>query len=284
MRLTVIGSGGGTSLSEAASSSYLIHSGPSALLVECGPGVATRLRRSIRFADLAGVVLSHMHFENFYDLLPLAIKYYGHTVDAFVWEEQQPEALAPRTRLPVYLPPGGAAYLRGIMGAIIHPSNLATDRTIVSAFATALDLREYAANIPFAVGPFTVQLVGPVVHEPGPCFGMRVVDGDATLGYSGDSAMCDPLYDIAREADLFLCNATGITSEVRRSRHLSADEAGRIAFRAGAKRLLLTHLANTAPSWIDALIAAAALHYDGDIRVARDGNVLDIPSAHTSLT
>jgi ribonuclease BN (tRNA processing enzyme) len=74
-------------------------------------------------------------------------------------------------------------------------------------------------------------------------FGFRVSANGSTLAYSADSGPTDALVSLARDADLFLCEATlqqpnpegGIRG------HLSAVEADD-AFRAsGAKRLLLTH-------------------------------------------
>lgn len=273
MRLTVVGSGAGTRMADEANSGYLVTDGATSLLLDCGPGVATRLRRHTHLDTLAAVILSHTHFDNYYDLLPLAVMVYGDVVSPFVWEDKQPNLPTAPTRLSVYLPPGGVAEIEPVL-------KLIGDRlpSIGRAFAATLDLHEYRPNAPFEVGPFEVLPIGPVAHGPGSCFGFRATNGHATLGYTGDSAMCDALYDIAREADLFLSDATGITSRVRRSRHISADEAGRVAARAGAKHLVLTHIASTAPSWRDAMIQAAAAHYAGTVTVARDGDVFTIPA------
>lgn len=271
MHLTVVGGGAGTRMADEANSGYLVTRAGVAFLLDCGPGVATRLRRYVPLLAIAGVAISHMHFDNWYDLLPLAIMAYGDTVSPFVWEEHYPPFPSLRAPLPVYLPPGGTVALRAAMDAVIRHYPL-----VGKAFATALDPREYRAGESFTMEPFTVRPVGPVKHDPGPCFGLRVTDGEATLGYTGDSAMCDALDDIARDANLFLCDATGITRGVRRSRHLSADEAGMVAARAGARHLVLTHTASTTPSWRDALARAASAHYAGTVSVARDGDTFTL--------
>ena len=74
-------------------------------------------------------------------------------------------------------------------------------------------------------------------------FGFRVADNGTTLAYSGDSGPSDALPELARDADLFVCEATLLAPnpEGGTRGHLSAQEADE-AFRAsGARRLLLTH-------------------------------------------
>ncbi len=64
------------------------------------------------------------------------------------------------------------------------------------------------------------------------------------LAYSGDSAPDERLVELARDADLFICEATLLTGESDGPSprgHLSLDEA-RAAYQAsGAKQLLITH-------------------------------------------
>lgn len=278
LRLTIVGSGGGIRLAEEACPSYLVSEGDQALLVECGPGVATRLRRYVLPDNLVGVVLSHMHLNNFYDLVPLAVMRHGDAYDPFTWEDVQ--ALpTPPARLPVYLPPGGANYLRRIIDAV-GDLTIPAERNLVVALASSLALYEYQPDTPFRAGAFSVCPIGPVAHGPGTCFALRISGGAMTIGYSGESALCDALYDVARDANLFLCEAMGITRRVRRSRHLSADEAGHVAARGGARRLVLTHLASASPSWGAALVDAASAYYDGPVDAAREGDVFALSDAH----
>ena len=79
-------------------------------------------------------------------------------------------------------------------------------------------------------------------------FGFRVADGRSTLAYSGDSAPNPNLAELARDADLFLCEATLAAAEPGEDRgHLSADEAVD-AFRAsGARRLIVIHRPDELP-------------------------------------
>ena len=76
---------------------------------------------------------------------------------------------------------------------------------------------------------------------------MRFTDpSGATFVYSGDTGYCDALIDLARGADVFLCEASWTHSPDRPPKlHLSGTEAGRAAAKAGVRELLLTHI----PPW-----------------------------------
>ena len=82
-----------------------------------------------------------------------------------------------------------------------------------------------------------------VLHYDLLAFGFRVSCNGKTMAYSGDSGPSDELAELARDADLFLCEATLLepNPEGGVRGHLAADEALAAFEAAGAKRLLLTH-------------------------------------------
>ena len=67
-----------------------------------------------------------------------------------------------------------------------------------------------------------------LVCHPTESYGMRITDpSGATLVYSGDTGYCDALVDLARGADVFLCEASWTHSPSRPPKlHLSGTEAG----------------------------------------------------------
>jgi ribonuclease BN (tRNA processing enzyme) len=82
-----------------------------------------------------------------------------------------------------------------------------------------------------------------VPHYSLETYGFRVTDGETVLAYSGDSAPSDSLVELARDADLFVCEATLARAEDDGDPrgHLSDDEAVAAFEAGGAKRLLVTH-------------------------------------------
>jgi ribonuclease BN (tRNA processing enzyme) len=78
-------------------------------------------------------------------------------------------------------------------------------------------------------------------------FGLRVQNHTSTLAYSGDTGPSARLVELARDADLFLCEATLREPEPAERGHLSEDEAVE-AFRAsGARRLVVIHRPDELP-------------------------------------
>ena len=64
-----------------------------------------------------------------------------------------------------------------------------------------------------------------------------------SLAYSGDSAPSDELVAAAKDADLFVCEATLLRGELdgQPRGHLSLDEAVEAFEASGAKELIVTH-------------------------------------------
>ena len=118
-------------------------------------------------------------------------------------------------------------------------------------------LREYHGTTPFTAAGFEVTPTQ-LAHYDELTYGLRVSDGERTLAYSGDTAPTPQLADLARGADLFLCEATLLAPEPAERGHLTADEATDAFAASGAHRLLLIHRPEELP-----LDSGVELAYDG---------------------
>jgi len=201
-----------------AQSGYLIE-GPGRLLLDCGPGVLARLREDEEWPDLDAIVITHWHLDHWGDLVP------------WVWGAM----VGPGRRLrrpELWLPPEGAARL----------ADFGTRLGWEDMFATVFDQREYTEAEPFEAAGLEVTALE-LPHYTLQTFGLRVSNGDKTIAYSGDSGPSDRLSELARGADLFICEATLERPEYDGAirGHLSADEAVEAFKASGANRLLLTH-------------------------------------------
>ena len=96
-------------------------------------------------------------------------------------------------------------------------------------------------------------------------YALRVTNGDRTLTYSGDSGPSERACGRARDADLFVCEATLLRGELdgEPRGHLALDEALAAFEASGAKRLLVTH-------------RPAELETDASLEFAYDGLELSI--------
>jgi ribonuclease BN (tRNA processing enzyme) len=223
VKLTVIGCSPAWNNPGGAQSGYLVEGG-GRLLLDCGPGVLARLRAREGWPRVDAVAITHFHLDHWGDLVPWI---FGASFG--------PGREVPRPTL--WLPPGGAGTLRTFGQRLGFADQL--DRAFV--------LEEYDEGAPFEAAGFSVTPYR-LAHYAELTYGLRVSNSHHTLAYSGDSAPNPNLAELARDADLFLCEATLARPEPSDDRgHLSADEA-LDAFRAsGARRLLVIHRPDELP-------------------------------------
>lgn len=253
MRLLVAGSSSSVPRPGRASSCYLVQSGDCTVALDFGSGAFGRLRAVTDYSALGAVAITHMHADHFLDLIPLR---YG-----LVYGPLQRD-----DRLPLYLPPGGEAILRRLCAAFASEGG-------PDFLDAAFKIFKYDANDELKVGALTLSFAAAKHYVN--AYAVRVECGGASLVYSGDTAPCDSVVQLATEADVFLCEATlGFESENEPRGHSSAAEAGEMARRACARRLALTHYGSTFDP--EALVAAARETFDGPIVAADDGLAIDV--------
>jgi ribonuclease BN (tRNA processing enzyme) len=247
--LTILGCAGTHTGVGRVCSGYLLRTDDTSLLLDAGNGATANLQRLLPPRDLAAIVISHRHVDHCADLIS---SYYNLRFD-------------PRFegRMPLYA--AGEVY-----------DTLAQLLKIDSPFdlGDVFDHTEVGHGDRIEVGSLPLAF-GRSVHPP-PTVSARVPVDGATLVYSGDSAGGPELVDIARGADLFLCEATwtGETADHPPGIHLTATEAGRVAAEAEVGRLVLTHVAGDTDR--DRVLEEASAVFDGPIELAEDGAVYRI--------
>lgn len=248
MRLTILGCAGTFPGPGQPCSGYLVESGGYRMLVDVGNGVTGSLQAVCGLLDLDAVLVSHLHGDHFLDLVTYTYARRYH-----------PQGLRPP--LPTYGPAGLAGALHGTFG-----------RPATEALADVYDFRVLDAG-ELALGPFELRLAR--MNHPVETYGMRISDGRATLAYSADTAACPALVDLARDADALLCEASYLDGQDNPPGvHLTGREAGQHAERAGARRLLLTHLV----PWGDPerSYADASAAYPGAVDVMATGSAFEL--------
>jgi ribonuclease BN (tRNA processing enzyme) len=240
MKLTVIGCSPAWPNPGGAHSGYLIE-GPGRLLLDCGPGVLPRLRETETWPRMDAIVITHFHLDHWGDLVPWV---WG-TMYGLGSEGPQPE---------LWLPPGGGDHLATLGKRLGFPD----------MFERTFRVRHYEGDQPFEAAGLTVTAMR-LPHYTLETYGLRVTNARRTLAYSGDAGPSDRLIELARDVDLFLCEATLERGELdgEPRGHLSAEEAIAAFEASGARRLLLTH-------------RPAELPLDDGLERAYDGLELDL--------
>jgi len=263
VRITVLGKSPSWQDIDGACSGYLIEEGETGLLLDCGNGVFSKLRRFIDYVDVDAVVLSHLHADHFLDLVPYAY--------ALTYAPRQQPVPVHRwsgtdnpARPVLHAPTGACDVFRRVCGAW-GPEDL---------IEKAFDLREYDTGAALEVGPLRVRFAE-VPHYLKTHAIEISANGSGRFVFGADSRPTDDLVDFANGSDLLMIEATLPRPERQGPRgHLTAEEAGQHGRRAGARRLVITHFSDELdPAWAR---AEAERGFGGPVEVAREGAVYDV--------
>ncbi|MFR9800874.1 MBL fold metallo-hydrolase [Pseudonocardia sp. RS010] len=283
MRLTVLGCRSGMPAEGQASSGYLVETEErTRLLLDCGPGVATVLTAEDPVLD--GVVISHLHSDHCYDLLPLGKALLYRRLQEAIGERAGDPVSAARhldlggPRLPLYVPQGGRAVLDRL--ASLFP--VTTMPLLDRVFDLAFDVVEYASGDEIEIADARVSL-HPLRHVAANC-GVRVDTARSSLAYTGDTGVTSALAPLAAGVDLLLAEATLAVTDTGPHGHLSGADAGAAAAEGGVGELVLTHFVSSDPAWLQARRDDAAAAYPGPIRTAEPGLRVDTRPAAAPAT
>jgi ribonuclease BN (tRNA processing enzyme) len=194
MELSLLGSGDAFGSGGRFQACLHVRAGPRQLLVDCGASSLIAMRRfGVDPVGVDAVLLSHLHGDHFGGLpfLVLAGQFGRRT--------------AP---LVVAGPPGVAARVGAAM-EVLFPGSTGVARAFGLEFVELADRRETT------VGGVRVTPYG-VVHPSGaPAFALRLAGEGKVLACSGDTEWTEALVDVARGADLFVCEAYFFDKPVR---------------------------------------------------------------------
>jgi len=251
------------------SSGYLVSSGDATILLDCGPGVATALSAVAAPDELSAVIISHLHLDHCYDLLPVGKSLLTRKL-RYPQAGDAPQQWADIDAVPLHVPAGAAAVLGRLAALFPVTTAPVLDRT----FDLAFDVREYQPGTRFTVGDMTVTLHQ--LRHSAPNCGIRIESPDGCLAYTGDTGVTPELVPLAAGADLLLAEATLTATDHGPHGHLSAADAARAARDAGAKSLVLSHFPSAEPGWLLARRDEAAREFAGAIHLARPGATFEI--------
>ncbi|MGH9155133.1 MAG: MBL fold metallo-hydrolase [Acidimicrobiales bacterium] len=208
LTVTVLGCSGSYPGSGTACSGYLVRGAGTTVWLDAGPGTLANLQRHVALADLDAIVLSHEHPDHWTDLE-------GYRVACTY--------VLDREAAPVYAPAGLAERVYG-------------------GFRSSVRWRTVTDGSTARIGG--LDLAFSRTDHPPETLAVRIEGEGRSLGYSADTGPGWSLEALGPGLDLALCEATYLADQQDGGHggHLSAAQAGAMARRAGAGRLLLTHL------------------------------------------
>jgi len=249
VKLTVVGCAGSFPRSDSACSAYLVEAEGFHLLLDMGNGALGALQQHVGLYDLDALFISHLHGDHCFDACTYVVA-------------RRYAPGGPLPTLPLHAPAGTLA--RFARAYEINPGGSRLDEIYDERVLTPKS---------FEIGPFQVRVER--TNHPVETYGVRLEHGGRVLAYSADSAPTDALVSLARDADVFLCEATWSSTVTNSPNlHVTGAEAGEHATRAGAERLLLTHLM----AWSDPgrTLEEATSTFDGKVVVVASGDSYDV--------
>ena len=239
MKLIPIGIWGGYPKANEATSSFLIEHEGFHCLIDCGSGVLSSLQNYLPLEKLDAVILSHYHADHIADIGSLQ---YSRLIQFYLNN--------PSPVLPIY-------------GHTEDQDNFAK-----------LSYKEQTVGVKISeddvvqIGPFTVSFCR--TDHPVYCLAMKFAVEEKSIVLTADTGWRDELVDFARGTDLLISEANLYEEHVGVAPgHMGGSEAGKLAKRANAKQLLLTHL--PLHGNIENIFKAAVQQFDGPTEIAKVG-------------
>ncbi len=219
--LTVLGSGTCVPSIERSASAALIQTGRSRILIDAGPGTMRRmLEADTKLDDVSYIFFSHFHPDHTAELVP------------FLFASKYPTSKSRLQPLALAAGKGFISFFQGLRQ--VYGSWIELDPSI-------MEIVELDATLSHrhTFQDFTVDYL-PMNHREESLAYRFALGNDYSLVYSGDTDFCENLIDLAKDADLLICESAW-PDQMKMDGHLTPSLAGTIATRAKVKKLMLTH-------------------------------------------
>ena len=221
INITILGSGTCVPSLQRSSCSVLMQIGATRLLFDSGAGTMRRLLEAeTTIFDLDYIFYSHFHPDHSAELVPL------------IFATKYPDQNQRRSPLTIIAGQGLTELFSGLKAVYGQWIELA------AGMLKFIELDNQSRDS-LNFSNFTVES-RPVEHNP-ESIAYRITSADgASAVYSGDTDFSENLIELAKDADLLICESA-MPDSLQVKGHLTPSMAGEIAARAGVGKLVLTH-------------------------------------------
>jgi ribonuclease Z len=241
-----LGSSGAVPSATRDTTALLVRAGGTSYLIDIGGSPVQKLRRlGVDPVALGGVIVTHTHPDHVYGLPALV---------------QCLLILGRRAPFPVYCRTEHVAVVRGLLELF----GLLAEGLDVPV--VGVEAREGARVLETAD---LVVTTSPNVHGSMPNLAVRIDAGGRRLVYSSDTRPCPEVAALARGADVLVHEATFARQDPAEW-HSTARDAGEVARKAGARRLVLAHVGYREHEVLAARTREARAAFGGPVVVAKE--------------
>ncbi|MFH1294471.1 MAG: ribonuclease Z [Candidatus Aenigmatarchaeota archaeon] len=264
LEVVFLGTGSGIPSTRRNPAGLFLRHGGESMLWDCGEGTQKRLMKSgLSFMKIDRIFITHWHADHWAGLLGLMqtmslerrkknLYIYGPEAEMFVDKLLSLDYWGPRFRIiPKNVPYRGEGMTTVYKTKEFQIDSIPVEHTVPSvayAFKQTDRWRVDMAKAQALYGLRQSPLVGKLKDAGEVVFkGQKIrledvgeLSGGLKVVYSGDTLMCQNLEKLAKDADVFICDAT-FDEEKEGRMHSGAKEAARMAKKAAVKNLVLTH-------------------------------------------
>ncbi|MDA0239779.1 MAG: MBL fold metallo-hydrolase [Proteobacteria bacterium] len=297
MRVTMLGTGAAFVDPDRAQSGILVTlDNGTHYMFDCGAGTTHNMvRANINPADVGVVFLTHLHHDHICDF-PLFV------ITSWMWD---------RPNASVVLGPKGTKHF---VDHLFEGGAYDSDFRARSAYplrqgnldAIRPDVREVSPGLVYEDDNVKIfcDFVEHIPREISECFGIRLEAEGKVIAFSGDTAPCEAMVKLAKDADVLFHECTFPESFIEfRSKsgagthaHTPPTALGKIAVEANVKRLVATHFGHfestnqvihkvgrhhmpvdeMGPHVMDEVVRDIRRSYDGPLQMAYDLLRIDV--------
>ncbi|MBC7790167.1 MAG: ribonuclease Z [Anaerolineae bacterium] len=273
------------------------------LMFDCGEGTQRQMMRYGVAFSLADIFFSHLHADHMLGVIGLlrTMALQGRKETMRLWGpkgaarilRRATELGVERVGFPIEvteLAPGDSVNRKDyaiVPFVVDHPGATSLGYAIVEEERRGRFNPELAREMGIPEGPLwgllhrgkTISLADGRTIDPSELVGPSRSGRKVVI--SGDTRPCDATIEAARDADLLIHEATFADEEAPRALetgHSTAREAARVASRAGAHKLILTHFSARYSRDPSELVREAREEFE-QVAAARDGMEMEVPYA-----
>lgn len=216
MKLTILGSGTAAPVLDRNNAGYILEIDKESLLFDSGAGTIRRLLElKVDLFGIDNIFYTHLHNDHINDL------------GAIIWSNNYGGTR--KKALNLFGPKGLKKYCSILIKKLLKPTKINFQLNIRELKKSEIKIKNIKTNTMPLVHSTTTKSIA-----------YRVECKNKVFVYSGDTEYCDGVIEIARNADALLIECS-FPDNKKVEGHLTPSLAGKIAAKANAKQIILTH-------------------------------------------
>jgi ribonuclease Z len=226
----------------------LVEADEKKILVDAGSGATIQLLKlGIKVWDLDYIFITHLHADHTLDLIQLIMNYF---IPVTFWGIKKTKMVK------IMGPKGIRKFVDNLLTIYNHSKAIDFE---------GFQIEEITTETIF--DSFTV-IPSKVTHLDISANSYSFKANNKKVVLTGDAADCEGIRDIAKNADLFICDASHSKEELPGNVHLNTLQIGEIAKNGKVKKVVLSHL--LPPAFNKDLVLEVKENFNGDVVLAKD--------------